>query len=129
MKLFNNLKVWTRMTIGFGFLAAIILTMGLSWYFSAKTTTVNVGNIADNTLPSIKSLSSMEYQSEKIVTAVRTLLNPDNSIEEKQKQYNLIDESRQIYTNSLKVYAGIEQTEEEKIQWDISEKIWQNGKK
>ncbi|MGE4519073.1 MAG: MCP four helix bundle domain-containing protein [Desulfobacteraceae bacterium] len=85
MKLFNNLKVWTRMTIGFGFLAAVILTMGLSWYFSAKTTTVNVGNIADNTLPSIKSLSSMEYQSEKIVTAVRTLLNPDNSIEEKQK--------------------------------------------
>jgi methyl-accepting chemotaxis protein len=122
MKLFNNLKVWTRMTIGFGFLAAIILTMGLSWYFSAKTTTVNIGNIADNTLPSIKSLSSMEYQSEKIVTAVRTLLNPDNSIEEKQKQYNLIDESRQIYTNSLKVYAGIEQTEEEKIQWDIFRK-------
>ncbi|MCB9481780.1 MAG: methyl-accepting chemotaxis protein [Desulfobacteraceae bacterium] len=119
MKIFLNLKVWTRMTIGFGLLSAIILTMGLSWYFSAKATTKNIGAIADISLPSLKSLSSMEYQSEKIVTALRTLLNPDNSLEVRKKQYELIDESRQTYLNAIKAYTEISQSEEEKNQWEI----------
>jgi methyl-accepting chemotaxis protein len=122
MNFFLNLKVWTRMTIGFGLLAAIIFIMGLSWYFSAKTTTKSIGKIADNIIPSINSLSSMEYQSEKIVTALRTLLNPDNSLEQRQKQYSLINEARKTYSDSLSIYSTMEQTDNEKKQWDIFKK-------
>ncbi|MDY0360622.1 MAG: methyl-accepting chemotaxis protein [Desulforegulaceae bacterium] len=118
MKFLNNLKVGLRMGIGFGLLVIIIFFIGASWYMAASSNKKNINEIAEVRLPSLVSILDMEYEFEKVVTAQRTLLNPENDIETRNAQYKAITEARNKYSNAIDEYLKLPQTFEEKKEWD-----------
>ncbi|MDY0133312.1 MAG: hypothetical protein RBR53_11685, partial [Desulforegulaceae bacterium] len=75
MGFLNNLKVGLRMSIGFGVLVLIIFYIGLSWYFAGARNMENVNELAEERLPGVIAILTMEYEFEKVVRAQRTLLN------------------------------------------------------
>ncbi|MCB9494939.1 MAG: methyl-accepting chemotaxis protein [Desulfobacteraceae bacterium] len=118
MKFLNNLKVGLRMGIGFGLLVIIIFFIGASWYMAASSNKKNINEIAEVRLPSLVSIFDMEYEIEKVVTAQRTLLNPENDIETRNAQYNAISEARNKYSSAMEDYLKLPQTPAEKKEWD-----------
>lgn len=118
MGFFNNLKVGLRMSIGFGVLVLIIFYTGLSWYFAGARNMESVNELAEERLPGVIAILTMEYEFEKVVRAQRTLLNPENPAEVISRQYPNIEDARARYRKAMDDYLKSEQTEEEKKYWD-----------
>ncbi|MGE4519969.1 MAG: methyl-accepting chemotaxis protein [Desulfobacteraceae bacterium] len=119
MRFLNNLKVGLRMGIGFGLLVLIIFFIGISWYFAAERNMKNINEIAEVRLPSLIYVMTMDYEFEKVISAQRTLLNPENKSDVRKAQYEAIENARKKYTKAMELYAPLDQTEEEKKEWDL----------
>jgi methyl-accepting chemotaxis protein len=129
MRFLNNLKVGLRLGIGFGLLVVIIFFIGVSWYMAASSNKKNINDIAEVRLPSVISVLTMEYEFEKVVSAQRTLINPENSMEVRTAQYKAIDNARNKYVKAMEDYENLPQTKEEKEQWELfktSLEEWKN---
>ena len=121
MKFLSNLKVGTRMTIGFGFLTLIIFFTGGLGYFAAKENSKTITEIADVRLPSLTAVLTMQYEFENVISAQRTLLNPENDMQTRKKQYERIDQARDAYVAAMERYEKLPQTEKEAEQWQLFE--------
>jgi methyl-accepting chemotaxis protein len=97
----------------------IVLITGLVGYYGAVKSEKAVEEIGEVRLPSIDAVLEMELGLQTIVTAVRTLINPDNSMEVRLRQYDNIDAARKMYRAAFEVYEPLPQSDEEKKEWDL----------
>ncbi|MGM0417979.1 MAG: methyl-accepting chemotaxis protein [Thermodesulfobacteriota bacterium] len=119
MKLLSNLKVGTRMAIGFGVLTLIIVLTGGLGYFAAKESSKTVTEIANVRLPSLTAVLTMQYEFENVITAQRTLLNPENDMQTRKKQYERIKQARDAYVAAMERYEKLPHTAKEAKQWKL----------
>ena len=113
----KNLRLGVKLMGGFGLVALIVLVVGFFGWRGANNLGGHVEEIGQVRLPSIDSLRQVEKEFETFSVAFRTLLNPNISMDERQAQYENIQEARSAYQRALEVFEPLPQTEQEAAIW------------
>ncbi|MFN2268903.1 MAG: methyl-accepting chemotaxis protein, partial [Desulfonatronovibrio sp.] len=102
---------------GFIIVAMIVLIVGFFGWRGANNLTGHIEEIGEVRLPSIDSLREVEKEFETVRVAVRTLLSPQLTLEDRQRQYDNVAEARPKYQHALEVFEPLPQTSEEEAIW------------
>jgi methyl-accepting chemotaxis protein len=121
-----NLTIGKRLAFGFGIVTLVMFGLGISGYYGAVQTNKAIEEIGYNRLPSVESLLIVSKCAEKIKVAQRSLLNPQLTNVEGQRQLDNIAKAREEYTEALKVYDPLPQSEEEAVVWKEFMPAWEH---
>jgi methyl-accepting chemotaxis protein len=107
----------TKLVGGFVVAALVTLVVGVVGWRGAKGLTSSIHEIGVVRLPSVQSLLEIESALESLRVAQRTLLSPDLSTEDRQRQFTNIAAARERYQKSWTVYEQTPKTPEEAELW------------
>ena len=122
--MFKNMKLGTKLLLGFGALAMITLLLGVMGYYGAAKSNKAIEEIAHLKLPSVESLLSLEGSAENIRGSMRTLAIPGLTGEMRQRQYDNMARTREDYEKSWKTYESMAKTQEEETIWKQFVPAW-----
>ncbi len=127
---FRDLKIGTKIMMGFGLVALITLIVGIIGFVGVNRVSSSFHEVADVRMPSIEYLKEMEIGFENYRVAQRTLLNPNLGAEDKARQFQNIAKARERYAKAMEMFEPLEQTQEEAVLWrEFKEKLeqWRNA--
>ncbi|MFN2267203.1 MAG: MCP four helix bundle domain-containing protein [Desulfonatronovibrio sp.] len=113
----KNIKLGVKLLGGFIIVAMIVLIVGFFGWRGANNLTGHIEEIGEVRLPSIDSLREVEKEFETVRVAIRTLLSPQLTLEDRQRQYDNIAAARPKYQHALEVFEPLPQTSEEEAIW------------
>ncbi len=113
----KNIKLGVKLIGGFSVVAAIVLVVGFFGWQGATQLNDHVYEIGEVRLPSVESLLIIKSESNAIRIALRSLLNPRMTLEQREQQYANIDLSRQNYQLAWDIYEPLPQTPREAELW------------
>ncbi len=122
----QQMKLGTKLMLGFGAVAVITLIVGIVGYYGAVKGEQSVDEIGAVRLPSVENLLVIEREAEQIRGTMRTLAVPGLTREVRDRQYQNLAASRQVYEAAWKVYEPLPQTEEEARVWQQFVPAWNN---
>ena len=120
----QNVKLGTKLLLGFGAVAVITLVLGIIGYYGAVEGEKSVEEIGGVRLPSIDSLLVIKTEAERIRGTLRTLVIPGLTREVRDRQYQNLDASRQVYEAHWKEYEPLPKTPEEAEEWKAFAPAW-----
>lgn len=112
-------KLSTKLIGGFVVVAFIAAIIGYIGYSGVNTLDQHIEEIGDVRMPSVVNMHEIRYQLQKIVTAQRTLLQPNLSADLRQVQYENFRVARELEQAAVKAYELIPQTKEEAQEWQV----------
>lgn len=121
--MFKNLKLGSQLMIGFSSVALIALILGIIGYYGVVKNGESINEIGLVRLPSVESTLDMEVAIHKLIRHIRNLLIPSLTIEDYERQYSSIIESRRKYQEAFKIYEPLPQVDEEREEWQSFVKI------
>ncbi|NCC24962.1 MAG: methyl-accepting chemotaxis protein [Deltaproteobacteria bacterium] len=113
----KNISLAVKLIGGFMVTAGIALIIGLVGLFVISGLGGKINEIGLVRLPSVESLLEMEGSMSKVQTAMRSLLSPYLSDEQRSRQYDNVQTARKVYAEALAVYEPLPQTDEEARIW------------
>lgn len=123
---FTDLKIGTKIMLGFGIVALITAAVGVIGYNGVNKVSQSFHEVAEVRMPSVEYLLEMETGLENYRVAQRTLLNPNLSKEDKARQFRNIAEARKRYGDAIQKFEPLDQTEQEAILWKQFRKELEN---
>jgi len=120
----KNIKLGVKLVGGFSIVALIVLVVGFFGFRGANQLNGHVDEIGHVRLPSIESLMVIKTEGNAIRIALRSLLNPRMTMEEREQQYANIEQSRQNYRAAWEIYEPLPQTPEEAALWEEFVVAW-----
>ena len=120
----KNVKLGVKLIGGFSVVALIVLVVGIFGWTGAVQLNHHVEEIGEVRLPSIENLLIIKSESNAIRIALRSLLNPRMTMEERQRQYENIARSRTNYQIAWDAYEPLPQTPEEARLWEQFVTAW-----
>lgn len=116
---FKNLKIRTKLFLGFGFVIALTTILGIRSYLSMNSLDASLMNIATERMPKMRLLESMSLEMTKIKTAERTLLI-EIDIEDgiRTNEYNNIAKAHELLAKDKKAYEILTLSKTERELWD-----------
>ncbi|MFP4151660.1 MAG: methyl-accepting chemotaxis protein [Alkalispirochaeta sp.] len=120
----KNIKLGVKLVGGFSVVALIVLVVGLFGWRGANQLNGHVDEIGSVRLPSVESLMVIKTEGNAIRIALRSLLNPRMTMEERELQYANIEQSRQNYRAAWEIYESLPQTSEEAALWEEFVVAW-----
>ncbi len=114
----KNLSLKVKLLGGFGIIAMITLIVGVIGWQGSNTLEGHINEISGNQLPSITNLLQANVELEAIKGASRTLLNPKLTADHRKEQFDLIGESRGVYTAAFEAYDKLEKNDEDVRLWN-----------
>ena len=115
--MFKKIKLSYKLIAGFVMVALVTLGVGFSGWFGVTGLSGRIHDIAKVRLPSVASLLAIEKNMESLRVAIRTLLNPDLTPEDRARQHSNIEAARKAYRAAWAVYEPLPQTPEEAEVW------------
>src|SRR6056297_2200578 len=109
----KNIKLGVKLIGGFSVVALIVLVVGFFGWRGATQLNGHVNEIGMVRLPSIESLMVIKTEANAIRISLRSLLNPRMTMEERERQYANIAQSRENYQAAWDIYEPLPQTPEE----------------
>ncbi len=128
----NDLKIGTKILIGFLSVALIALVIGVISFISLNNVGGSFNEVAEVRMPSVTSLQDMSLGFEKLKVAFSTLLIPGLSKDDINKQFDNIEKAREQYLAAIKIYEPLPQTKLEAELWpEFKTKLeeWRNVNK
>ncbi|MEX2444162.1 MAG: methyl-accepting chemotaxis protein [Alkalispirochaeta sp.] len=113
----KNIKLGIKLVGGFAVVALIVLVVGLFGWQGANKLNNHVDEIGMVDLPSIESLMTIKAESNAVMIAVRSLLNPRASREQRRQQYENIAEARETYGAAWEIYENLPKSPEAEQLW------------
>jgi len=121
--MWKNLNLKAKLLFGFIVVALIVLVVGAIGFIAIQNIDNNLSSIAFESIPSIVNLEVAHIRQERIKTAIRTLLSPFLSKEDRQRQFDNIQKASNEYSKAIEDYDKIARTaEEDKLYKDFLEK-------
>ncbi|MFO7910719.1 MAG: MCP four helix bundle domain-containing protein [Desulfotignum sp.] len=120
----KQMKLGTKLMLGFGVVAVITLILGIVGYYGAIKGEGSVQEIGGVRLPSVDSLQVIHAEAEGIRGTMRTLSIPGLDDDMRQRQYQNLAEARKHYEAAWKVYEPLPQTDEEARLWQQFVPAW-----
>jgi methyl-accepting chemotaxis protein len=114
---FKNLKLRTKLLTGFISLAAIIVILGIISYLSLRTIVNDVHEIGNVRLPSIEQLLFISEAQTGMEAYENALLATTISGEERNRQYQRMDDAKARADAAWKIYEPLPQSQEEARVW------------
>jgi methyl-accepting chemotaxis protein len=122
----KNMRLGTKMIGGFSIVAAIVLVVAFFGWNGAGSMEGHVNTLGRVALPAVADLQTIEVEANAVQSAIRTMLNPRISMEEKQDLYDELAASRGRYQIAWDDYESIPHSEEEKAIWADFKTAWEN---
>ncbi|MFW6179938.1 MAG: HAMP domain-containing methyl-accepting chemotaxis protein [Desulfohalobiaceae bacterium] len=114
----KNLKLGVKLMGGFAIVAVIVLVVGFFGWRGANNMSGHVEEIGQVRLPSIESLLKVEREFDYVMVQMRSLLNPNLDMQQRETMYDNIAEGRKSYEQALEVFKPLPQTDEEARIWE-----------
>ncbi len=114
-----KMKLKTKLMLGFAVVAMITLFLGLLGLYGGAKNQEKMDEIGNVSLPGVQSVLQMQNSMRAIIIDLRTLLNPNNSLQFRKEQYKTIDDLRREYKRAVDVYETLPQTKQEAREWDV----------
>lgn len=93
----KNIKLGVKLIGGFSVVALIVLVVGLFGWIGALQLNEHVEEIGTGYLPSVENVLIIQSESNAVMTALRTLLNPRMSLEQRENSTRI---SRDLETTT-----------------------------
>jgi methyl-accepting chemotaxis protein len=113
----KKMSIAVKLIGGFVLVACITLMVGLVGWYGAVQISSNLDKLGKDNLPCIQSLLTMSGEFETIKVAMRTLVNPQLTLEERQRQYANIEKARERYLKAFQVFEATPMSAETSNQW------------
>ena len=120
----KNMKLGAKMIGGFTVVAAIVLVVGFFGWSGAGQMADQVDQVGNVSLPAVASLQTIEAEGNAVAIAVRTMLNPRISPEDKAQQYDDLASTRSAYEIEWADYESLPRDAEEQQLWAEFEQAW-----
>jgi methyl-accepting chemotaxis protein len=115
--MFQNMKLGTKLILTFMSIATTTLILGVMGYHGTVRSEASINEVGAVRLPGIETVLKMQVELESLVGGMRTLLNPDNTREVRQEQYDHIAKTRERYGQARTLYETLSHTHEEVQEW------------
>jgi len=119
-----NLKVNTRLMLGFGMMLSIILILGLVGYYGMVKSDQAIDEIGGVRLPSIETLLLISEAQTAIDSAENALLLTQMDAKAREAQHQRIEQAKQRADAAWKIYEPLPQTPEEATVWKQFVPAW-----
>ena len=119
-----NLKVNTRLMLGFGMMLSIILILGLVGYYGMVKSDQAIDEIGGVRLPSIETLLLISEAQTAIDSAENALLLTQMDAKARAAQHQRIEQAKQRADAAWKIYEPLPQTAEEATVWKQFVPVW-----
>ena len=120
----KNIKLGVKLIGGFSVVALIVLVVGLFGWIGALQLNEHVEEIGTVELPSIENLLIIQSESNAVMIALRSLLNPRMTMEQREQQYANIARSRDNYQLAWDAYEQLPHSAEELRLWNELGTAW-----
>lgn len=114
MNLFKNAKLVTKLILSFAIIAIITAIIGIVGFFGVSKLGNSIDTVTRTYLPSTQYLLSMETNLESLRVAQRTLLDPNLSDEDAERQFANIAKFREAYLKDFDSYKKMDMAGEKK---------------
>jgi len=121
---FNKLKLRTKLIFGFAAVTIIAMVIGLTSYNSINSISQNSDEIANVSLPSIKSLLVISEAQTTLDASENALLATGLSSSGREEQYNRMAEALKRVSDAWKIYEPLPQSKEEAVTWKEFVPAW-----
>ncbi|HEY9175635.1 MAG TPA: methyl-accepting chemotaxis protein [Verrucomicrobiae bacterium] len=125
----KNLKLSTKLILGFGIITAIAVALGLVGYYGAARNAASITEVGVVRLPSVETILTMKEAATSMKSIQRTLLQRDIDAAMRQRQYTLAAEARRASDEARRVYEPLPQTVEEAALWKEFVPVWEQWQK
>ncbi|GKX27813.1 hypothetical protein SH1V18_02930 [Vallitalea longa] len=130
MKWFKNLKITSKILIGFILVSLITGVVGFVGYYSMNRIMDDQNEIANVRLPSVEALLIISEAQTAVIVGERGLINSDiYDAQFRKDQYTYIEDAFARADAAWVVYAELPQTEEEAVLWDKFITQWKDWEK
>ncbi len=113
----KNIRIGPKLVGGFIFTSLIALLVGLVGIFEINSLSNHISEIGAIRMPGIRHLLVVEKELRRLQQAMRTLMSPYLSMDDRQRQYDNIVSAREEYDRALAEYEKLARTDEEKQGW------------
>ncbi|CAG0960613.1 partial Methyl-accepting chemotaxis protein McpU, partial [Anaerolineae bacterium] len=127
--MFKNMKLSTKLYLGFGCMGAIALLLGLAGYYGAVQSSDAIAEIGDVRLPSVQSLLIIRQAQTAVDSSENALLSREIGLKERGETYDRIKAAWGRVDKAWKIYEPLPQTEEEAAVWKQFVPAWNAWKK
>jgi len=115
--MWQNLKLRTKLYLGFGVMGLLALALGGLGYYAAGRGAEQVKVLVEAALPKAESLLTLESAAESIRGSIRTLAITGLSKDVRERQYKNIAQALEQYGKAWKTFEGLPKTPEEAELW------------
>jgi methyl-accepting chemotaxis protein len=118
---------WTigkKLIVSFFGVSLITLLLGVVGYYGAARSEKAVNELGADTLPNIQSLITIMQQTGQIKAAMRTLLNPGASVDDRKRQMENIATAEKELEAAKQVYEALPQVPDEAAIWKKFQPAW-----
>ncbi|MBF0205218.1 MAG: MCP four helix bundle domain-containing protein, partial [Desulfamplus sp.] len=115
--MFKNLKLGSKLMLGFASVALITLLLGIFGYYGVVKNSEAINEIGVVRLPSVESVLDIKLAVDKVNKHLITLLIQNLTTEDYAEQYRGIEEARKEYKESFDIYEALPHTPEEVREW------------
>ena len=127
--MFRNMKLGTKIALGFGLLIVMATILGVTGYYSSVCSTRAVDQLGNVLLPSVEALLVIKQGGTDVKTAQRTLLSPDIEPAVRVRQQEVVSKAREVYEQAWKTYEALPQNAEETSLWKEFVPAWEAWRK
>jgi len=114
---FTDLKIGTKVLLGFGLVSIITLAVGVIGYSSLSDVAAKFYHVTDESMVSMDNIRQLEINIEKMRVAHRTLLNPNLKKSDRDRQYENLKVARAEMKQVFERIEDLPMTSDEKNQW------------
>ncbi|MBP7652872.1 MCP four helix bundle domain-containing protein [Candidatus Dependentiae bacterium] len=118
-----KLNLNTKLIGSFCLIASITLLVGIISYASISTIGKSINILVNKSFPGLENILVVTKELETVRVAMRTLLNPNLSLEERERQISNITKSRETYKTAFEKYDKIEKNPEMSKVWNDAKSI------
>lgn len=120
----KKMKLSIKLILCFFVVALITLSVGVIGWISVNRLSVDLSEVGEIRLPGVQNLLILKEVGETIRVAQRTLLNPELNLEDRDRQYKNIADSREKYEKAWKLYEAMAKTPKEDELWKQFVPAW-----
>lgn len=112
---FRDLKIGQKIITGFAAIAGIALIVGVIGLIGLRNVGYYFNDVAKEKMPAVVHLKEVEAGIENLMVAMRTLLNPNLTSQERANQIKAVREAREYYNNALVEFEKFPLDKEEEV--------------
>ncbi len=126
MEWFLNLKLRSKLLIGFGVLIFLSYVVGYIGFDNSSSLSTTLNDLSTVRVPGVESLLLVQGSQMAVVTAERALINRRMMVDElRTPQYNWIDKYMKKAVNAVAKYELLPKDEKETEVWNRFKPVWQ----